>query len=144
MLEQIFKIIDGIAIYDWKKLIKYFQSKKLYNNLEQPSKQNVLNYLKDINLYNNLTNKQLEIIKFELNNIYTNYYKLNLEKKIFDYIYTINELKQQSIDYRKKVNSIDSDIEKVKFEKFTKQWGEIQEKILFLSNEVRKFKKLLE
>lgn len=153
MYAQIYALIWEISNYDWKFLISHFQYHKIYNNLESPTRENVIKFFRNQTWWNNLTEKKQNTIYHELKNILSyfqkthgldrNFFRVGIQKKISDYNIEISKLKTKAFDYRKRLASLDPTNDITTFEIWTQQYADTQNKIKFLVQEVKNFKKLI-
>ena len=153
MYAQIYALIFEICNFDWKYLISRFQYHKIYDNVELPTRESVIQFFRDQKWWDALEPKKQNTLYFELKNILSHFQKTHgfdrnfkrqgIQKKISDYNIEISRLKTKSFDYRKKLASLDPIGDRTTFESFTNQWALILDKINFLSKEIKVFKKQL-
>ena len=150
MYTQIYYLIFEICNYDFLYLITYFQKYGVYDNADTPTRDNVVKFFNSNIWWNALSYKKQTTIYSELKNILSyfrakhgfdrNFTRASIQKKINDYNLIIADLKNKSFDYKKILSSLDPTQNISQFENYTSQWAEVQDKIKFLSSEVKKFK----
>lgn len=140
------KLISYLYDIDNKKVISILQKNGIFINKSNPTKEDVLSEV------NSITNNiKLINILYSINFIIDKYKEqksknrefsvVKLKKQIQDYIYVINELKNREVGYKK--NLMLDDTNTRQFEKYTKEWADVQDKIKMLSNQLRELSKKL-
>lgn len=152
MYSLLYELIYAIANYDWKYLINYFQKYGLLLNVDNLTKEALILYFADFTPFYRLSNVQIDTMHFELRSILSymkskyggnNYTRQSLQHQIFNYEVTIQDLKNQAFDYKKKVSVLDPTRDIYTFEKYTNAWGEIQQQINRLQSQLKELKKQL-
>lgn len=138
---------------DYKKLISLLQRHKLYT-LDGPQDINTISYFIDNNLTvtSYSTQKFIDTVTYEVKHTADyllsqkqprNYTRKVIEKQINDYLIEVNRLRNLTVDYKTAINELDTTTDIKKFEKYTQQWADTQDKINFLLKEVDNYRKLI-
>lgn len=140
------KLIVQLYDIDNKKVISILQKNGIFINKANPTKEDVLSEVNSITnnttLVNILYSINFNIDKYkEHKSNNRDFSVVKLRKQIQDYIYVINELKNREVGYKK--NLMLEDTNTRQFEKYTKEWADVQDKIKMLSQQLRDLSKKL-
>lgn len=140
------KLIVQLYDIDNKKVISILQKNGIFINKSNPTKEDVLSEVNSITnnttLVNILYSINFNIDKYkEHKSNNRDFSVVKLRKQIQDYIYVINELKNREVGYKK--NLMLEDTNTRQFEKYTKEWADVQDKIKMLSQQLRDLTKKL-